>query len=420
MNAILALLFLLPLTTASGQTTRLLTAPGNQESESSCALSADARFVALASRATNLVPSDTNTREDVFVRDRALGTIERISIATGGAQGDGSSNSPSLDASGRYVVFQSEATNIDGGDANFGSDIFLRDRLLAITARVSVAHGGGPANDRSADPQISADGRFVAFWSYATDILPPGANTHGVTQVYLRDLLANTTQLVSSDSTDAPANGFSLSPAVSGDGHYVAFASAAPNLIPGDAGGGSYVWDRLTHTTIRADRNSSGAIGDGGAGRTSISWNGRWVAFSSTSTNLVPNDTNGWSDVFVRDLRAGTTACASLAGAATGDLTSDVPTISPSGRYVAFRSLATNLIVGDTNGLGDVYRRDMLTGAVERVSVSTAGAEGNDLSGAYQPAVSGDGRAVVFTSRASNLVAGDANGAADFFVRTLP
>ena len=202
----------------------------------------------------------------------------------------------------------------------------------------------------------------------------------------------------------AQGDGRSILPAISSDGRYVTFQSDAASLVAGDTNGVTdvFVHDRLTGTTERVSVDSAGAQGNGASSVPSISADGRYVAFLSDATNLVAGDTNGVSDVFVHDRTTGATERASVS---TGGTQSDggcgYVAISPDGRFVAFGSLAANLVSGDTNGTGDVFLRDRTTGTTERVSVTTGGAQGNNFSGS--PAVSADGRYVAFESRASNL-----------------
>ena len=204
---------------------------------SSPAISADGRFVAFVSFATNLVPGDSNGRGDVFVRDRLTQTTERVSVDSAGTEGNSGSDGPSISANGRFVVFWSDATNLVRGDTNGVADVFVRDRLTRTTERVSVDSAGNEGNGASglhshSEYSISADGRFVAFVSSATNLVP--GDTNGAADVFVHDRLTRTTERVSVDSAGNEANSSSFDPVISADGRFVAFSSAATNLVPGD------------------------------------------------------------------------------------------------------------------------------------------------------------------------------------------
>jgi Tol biopolymer transport system component len=376
----------------------------------------DGRFVAFNSVAPNLVPGDTDYFDDVFVRDRQNGTLERVSVSSSGVQGNDNSSLCTISADGRYVAFMSVASNLVPGDTNGTWDIFVRDRLTNTTERVSITSSGSQANAFSYDPSISADGRYVAFQSMAFNLVP--GDTNGAFDVFVRDRQLGTTERVSVDSSGLQADGASYAPRISADGRYVSFESAATNLVSGDTNGTDdiFVRDLLSGTTERVSVSFHGTQGNGLSYGPSISSDGRFVAFASLASNLVLGDTNNSRDVFVRDRSNGTTELVSVdSSGAQGDGDSDGASISADGRCVAFASTATNLVSGDTNGTSDVFLRDRQLGTTERVSVSSTGLEGNDYS--YFPSTAGDGRFVAFNSRASNLVAGDTNGYSDDFVR---
>src|SRR5216117_2839480 len=371
-SVILVLLTALWGRSADAQTTeRVSVASGGTEGNGaslSSALSADGRFVAFVSAATDLVAADTNGVSDVFVHDRQTGATERVSVASGGAQGNGSSGligfafPPALSADGRFVAFVSSATNLVAGDTNGATDVFVHDRQTGMTERVSVASDGTQANNVSSYPALSADGRFVAFESDATNLV--AGDTNGATDVFVHDRQTGATERVSVAS-----------------------------------GGGT-----------QGNRNSGGFFAF-----PALSADGRLVAFQSAATNLVADDTNGATDVFVHDRQKGTTERVSVAsGGSQGNGFNAGPVLSAAGRFVAFHSTATNLVAGDTNGATDVFVHDRQTGTTERVSVASGGTQGNDSSAG--PALSAAGLLVAFHSTASNLVAGDANRAYDVFV----
>jgi Tol biopolymer transport system component len=339
----------------------------------------------------------------------------RVSVSSAGAEGNNNSGSTSISADGRYVAFDSGASNLVPGDTNGRSDVFVHDRQTAATTRVSVSSAAAQGNDHSYAPSISADGRYVAFYSHATNLVP--GDTNATHDVFVHDRQTAATTRVSVSSAGAQANGGSDKPSISADGRYVAFESQASNLVAGDTNATEdvFVHDRQTGTTTRVSVSSAGAQGDGHSNAPSISADGRYVAFHSGATNLVPTDTNNWYDVFVHDRQSGTTTRVSVSSAGgQGNGTSRWASISADGRYVAFNSSASNLVPGDTNDAYDVFVHDRQMGSTTRVSVSSAGAEGNGES--EVPSISADGRYVGFESTAANLVPGDTNGYYDVFV----
>ncbi len=382
----------------------------------SASISADGRYVAFQSDATNLVGGDTNHVVDIFVHDRQSGATERVSVDSLGVQGNGESGSPSISADGRYVAFWSYARNLVSGDTDGWTDVFVHDRQSGTTERVSVDSLGAQGNESSYFPSISADGRYVAFWSSATNLV--GGDTNHAFDAFVHDSQSGTTERVSVDSLGAQGNAASYSPSISADGRYVAFWSYATNLVGGDTNGWSdvFVRDRQSGTSERVSVDSLGAEGNDGSHLPSISADGRYVTFYSFATNLVGGDTNGWSDVFVHDRQSGATERVSVDSlGAEGDEASYSSSISTDGRYVAFGSWASNLVGADTNAVVDTFVHDRQNGATERVSIHSLGTEGNGLS--WYPSMSADGRVVAFHSDATTLVGGDTNGTWDVFVR---
>jgi Tol biopolymer transport system component len=367
-------------------------------------ISADGRFVAFGSGASNLVAGDSNGADDVFVHDRVAGTTDRVSVSTGGAEGDNDSYIPSISADGRFVAFYGGASNLVAGDTNAYSDVFVHDRQTATTERVSLATGGWQADYGGLGPSISSDGRFVAFRSTATNLVAGHMNS--VYDVFVRDRQSGTTELVSVTTGGAEGNGNSDYCSIAGDGRFVAFLSGATNLVPGDTNNNPdiFVHDRQSATTVRASVASDGTQIDSYSAHPSISADGRFVAFQV------------WPDLFVRDLQGGTTEYVSVGlGGVPASSQSGDPSISPDGRFIAFWSWAINLVPGDTNWFADVFLRDRLLGTTERTSMTSSGAQANQTSG--PPSVTPDGRLVAFVSYASYLVAGDTNGRWDVFVR---
>jgi Tol biopolymer transport system component len=394
-----------------------LTSQGGQAVESRSepfAASVDGRYVAFTSAAPNLAPGDTNETWDVFLRDRRTGTTTRLSQSNAGVPSDSSNYGQSMSPDGRYVAFTSDATNLIPGDTNGAFDGYVHDRRTGRLSRVTLTNGDTEGDARSYAPAISADGRYVAFVSDATNLVR--GDTNGVADIFLRDRQAGTTVLVSGANADAPSD----APAVSDDGRYVAFTSESA-LVPGDTNGLAdvYVRDLRTNGIRRVNVSTTGAQANAFTVSPTMSADGRYVAFTSDAA-LVPGDTNGIADVYLRDLRAGTTVRVNLAdgGAqATGGV-SYGPMLSGDGRYVVFGSVATNLVAGDTNGVADVFVRDLRAGTTVRAGLAADGAQGNGES--YAGVITRDGGYVAFASAATNLVPGDTNGVTDAFLRRMP
>jgi hypothetical protein len=421
--ALLAGASLLPYTlqAQAGTTTRVSVSSGGVEGNdvsSGGQISADGRFVAFGSDATNLVVGDTNGVRDVFVHDRVGATTERLSISSAGVEADQLSQALAINADGRYVAFGSNATNLVPGDTNGCSDVFVRDRVAGTTERVSVSSAGAQAMGHSHGPAISSDGRFVAFYSHAANLVP--GDTNGVGDVFVHDRQTGTTERVSVSSAGVQGNDWSHVPAISGDGLVVVFPSAATNLIAGDTNGMNdvFVHNRVTGVTERVSVSTAGQQGNDDSWLASVDSDGRFVAFRSHATNLVGGDTNGVEDVFVRDRLNGTTERVSVSS--TGQQASGgsfSASISADGRYVLFFSSATDLVAGDTNAKYDVFLRDRLMSTTQRTSVSSTGQQANGHSNTeHLSGISADGRYVAFDSSASNLVSGDTNSDSDVFV----
>jgi Tol biopolymer transport system component len=378
------------------------------------AISADGRYAAFASGADNLVSDDTNTTYDIFVYDRRTDTIERVSVNASGTQGNDLSDEPAISADGRYVAFYSQATNLVAGDTNGCEDIFVCDRQADTIERVSMNASGTQGNAFSLSPAISADGRYVTFMSDATNLV--AGDTNAAWDIFVFDQMTDTIERVSISGGGTQGNAASNDAAISADGRYVAFDSYATNLVAGDtnAAWDIFVYDQQADTIERVSVSGSGIQGDDGSIIPSISSDGRYVAFESAATNLAPGDTNGISDIFVYDRQTDTIERVSVDGSGIqGNANSRDPAISSDGRYVTFMSDATNLAPGDTNGVSDIFVYDRQTGTIGRVSVDGSGIQGNG--GSRDPSISSDGRYVTFRSAASNLVAGDTNGWDDIF-----
>jgi Tol biopolymer transport system component len=374
----------------------------------------------------------------------ATGGTERISVSTGGGQANGASGvaswRPAISDDGNLVAFDSTATNLAPGATSGQDNVYLRSRSGSAIQLISATGTGGEANGPSSEPDLSGDGRYVAFHTNATNLVP-GGPAAGIV------VLDRVTHTITPVSVAGKKGVDGHDPSISDDGRYVAFESASPDLASGASGGKSgggsstgvaiagtissyvYVRDLVKQKTQLVSVNSAGKAA-GPSFDPVISANGRYVAFD-TGAPLVPDDTNGSPDVYVHDLQTGSIVRVSVdSSGRQGAGNYFAPSISGDGRYVAFDA-ATPLTADDTNGKQDVYVHDLVTGLTTRASVDTAGNQADGHSdnfslgdvqdgrlGAAGPQISGDGRYVAFVSAASNLVAGDTNtctsGDADF------
>jgi Tol biopolymer transport system component len=324
----------------------------------------------------------------------------RADLGAAGAQANGGVlEAPSISADGRWVAFASAATNLVPDDTNGYPDIFVRDRATGITKRVSVTDLGGQANGASSSPVISADGRWVAFTSYANNLGLGDLNAFtGGADVFLHDLVSGRTVRVSTAMLGLAPNGESDFPTISADGRYVGFDSTANNLVPDDTNshGDVFVWDRDTQKTVRASVAADGAEADAGSGLASISADGRRIAFISAADNLVDDDSNGYKDAFVKDLGTGGVLRVNVSSngkQAQGDA-QDV-TLSPDGSAVAFTT-AWPMTPDDLNFSPDVYRHDLMTN--QTTLLSRLGPDSGDVGYAYGASLDASGDQIVFTA----------------------
>lgn len=379
------------------------------------ALSEDGRYVAFVSRAADLVPGDGNGLEDVFLRDTAAGTTVRVSVATGGAEGNGFCRGCDVSDDGRFVVFVSAASNLAPGDTNGNRDVFLRDLALGTTALVSRALGGGTGNGISREPSISGDGSVVVFQSIASDLVP--GDTNAVDDVFAYDTATGALTPLSRGPGGALGSGESSRPHVSRDGAWAAFESAATNLGPADSSVRTdiYVAEISTGLVLRVE-GPSGELTSRSA-KPRISADGRFVAFESQATNLLPGGNPNGLHIARWDRLTGTIDVVSrdVLGAVAGGTSGDA-CVSSSGALVAFRSFESDLVPGDTNGAEDIFVRHVLEGWTERVSLSRAGDE-IAAGPARTPALSGNGRFTAFTTGSGDVIPGDNNGTVDVFRR---
>jgi Tol biopolymer transport system component len=413
------------------------------------AVSGDARFVAFQSQASNVVLGDTNGYPDTFVHDRQTGETTRVSVPnladqpTLGTQAYGYSTMPTLSADGRYVAFYSDASNLVLGDTNGYADIFVHDRETGETTRVSVPNLadqptlGTEANGATQEPSMSADGRFVAFYSPnsvtgTTSNLVLG-DTNDATDVFVHDReTGETTRVSVPNLADQPtlgsqANDDSYRAAISADGRFVAFSSWASNLVQADTNAlvDVFVYDRQTGATTRvnvpnlANQPTLGTEANDLSEGYPISADGRYVAFGSSASNLVLGDTNGYGDTFVHDRQTGETTRVSVPnladqptlGTEANNASGFAPVliialaISADGRFAAFHTHATNLVLGDTNGQSDIFVHDRGPSApVGGIAELPEVAQSSD-SGATLPGYSSAASASLYLPLAGGMVA---------------
>ena len=347
----------------------------------------------------------------------------RISVDSLGGQSNGLAGTASISADGRFVAFYGnrDANNLVAGDTNNCSDVFIHDRELGRTTRVSVDSLGVQGNADSWRTAISADGRCVAFLSQASNLVP--GDTNNLSDIFVHDRLTRPTTRVTVDSAGAQANsGHDNYPfSISGDGRLVTFTSRASNLVPGDTNNREdvFVHDIITGQTTRVSVSSSGVQGDSGSSHSSISADGMIVSFESLAGNFHSGTPNSYVEIFVHDRQTGQTSLISInSSGLAGNNPSSNSKVSADGSCVVFSSHASNLISGDTNDFIDVFVHDRRSGQTTRVSVNSNGGQQRSYSSNYlaKCAISSDGRYVAFESGADNLVPGDTNHVPDIFL----
>ncbi len=380
--------------------------PGNGDAIM-VSISKNGRYVAFQSKSSNLVAGDANGVDDVFLHDRATGVTTLVSQSTAGVQGNAASVSPRISADGRWIVFHSAANNLVAGDTNQKNDVFVHDRISGTTERVSLPDSSQVASQGNGDSwyaSISGDGNLVAFHSYANNLV--AGDSMAQTDVFLHDRSANTTIRLSVVG-GTEGNNASTYPVVSEDGSVVVFQSLATNLVPGDTNGRAdvYLYDVGTHALSLISRAQDGVtLGNLTSVQPTVSANGRYVAYQSSASNLVPGDSNNVTDIFVYDRSTGTLTLASVNDAGMiGNSASSDARISDDGRYVTFHSNARNLsTVADNNVTTDIFVRDLRDQKTYRVNLAPDLSEASG-GASTRPDISGSGRYVAYISKATNL-----------------
>jgi Tol biopolymer transport system component len=415
---VLALAVCLAGTVEAIEIERISVGPSGEEGDGASmmlGISKNGRYLAFQSWASNLVPGDTNDTQDVFLHDRKKDVMTRVSVSSEGVEGNGRSWAGGMSHNGRYVVFYSEATNLVPGDTNGVTDVFVHDRKKGRTTRVSVSSSGEAGDGASSWPTISGNGRYLAFTSAATNLVP--GDTNEANDIFVHDRKKGVTERVSVTSSGAQTSGFGSYIKMCRKGRYVCWRSRAPDLVPGDTNGVDdlFVRDRKKGTTERISVSSTGQEGDLASFIASVGPRGRYILFTSEATTLVPGDTNESIDVFVRDRKRGTTTRLSVGPTGEeGDSNCFHPNISPAGRYFAFVSWSTNLVPGVTNGLHDIYLFDRRRGVLTRASMTPGG---DQIDGdCWRPWLSKKAKYMAFDGFATNLVPGDTNGERDVFL----
>jgi Tol biopolymer transport system component len=377
-------------------------------------VSGDGDLVAFSTVAANLVASDSNEKSDIFVHRRSTGETSRLSLASDNAEANGDCGDPLISADGKVIVFTSFASNLGPTSPPLTRQVYSRaigDFNIQLRSRLTL--------DWAFSPAASSDGAVVAFDTAASSI--DDGDTNDLADVYATYGGRLLFSRISIGTDGVQGNGPSGDAAISADGSVLAFLSSASNLVAGDTNNAPDVFVRglLQRNLSRVSVSSSGEQGNGGSGEVAMSGDGKQVAFSSVASNLVTGDTNNVSDVFVHDLTTHQTVRVSVSSAGVqGNASSYSPSLSGDGRLVAFGSEASNLVAGDVAFAGDtnyedVFVHDLRTHTTVRVSVAPGGARANGAS--MSPAISANGRVVVFRSEAPNLVPGDTNGRSDAF-----
>ena len=399
-------------------------AQANQDSYEA-AINVDGSVIAFQSNASNLISDDTNNSGDIFVNDLNTGVVERVSLDEDGSElGNGQYNNSvrtSISDDGNRIAFQNYSLR------GF-SYVLVRDRTAATTTVVlPIAFvSNNPDREARQEPALSGDGRFVAFHSARNfqASLPESARpvdddnnrSHDIFVYDLDTQPTPPTERVSRDSAGVEGRADSFSASLSNDGRQVVFYSAADDLVGADdnLARDVFVKDRQTGAIERVSVSSAGLEGNGESQQGMISGSGQYVVFRSRASNLIAGDSNNHWDIFFHDRSTSITERVSVASDGTeANHSSFSPALSDDGRYVVFRSNATNLVADDTNQRFDIFVHDRSTGETARVNLATGGSQANNHS--YRPDISGDGNWIVFESDATNLVAGDTNRARDIF-----
>lgn len=386
-------------------------------------VSRNGQIVVFDSYASNLIPSDVGNNIGlnwhVYAKQRLDGSIHQLSVAIEGGSANGKSTEPRISADGHFVVFTSAASNLVAGDTNLQDDVFVRDLLRSVTSRVSVGSAGQQADGTSEKPDISADGRYIVFQSSATNLSTLDDNSEW--DVYVYDRETSQTRLLSINPSQTVGNGASTEAKITPDGSHVVFSSLADNLVAADTNTVKdvFVVNTLTGHIQRVSRNTQGEQANKASDSGSVNAEGTLIAFRSEATNLSTIPTGNQPQVYLRDRVQNTTELVSIsnAGVAANKSIFSGTVMSADGRFVGFYTSADNLHIEDNNNAWDVYLRDRLDANTRLVSVNSAGRPGDGSS--FVPAMSETGQYISFGSNATSLVADDTNNTWDVFLHVL-
>jgi Tol biopolymer transport system component len=373
-------------------------------------VSGEGRFVAFTSQARITRGLGDLAFRQVFVRDVMTGRNVLVSRARGGGAGNGHSGWASISADGTRIVFVSGATNLVGGDTNGITDVFLYDTTTGVTRLLSRAPNGNAANGASKLAYISADGTSVAYTSSATNIVR-GSGELGLDNVFLHRIGAGTTELVTKAPDGTASNYYSVVGSVSADGDLVSYRSGADNLVHDDTNGSDdvFLYNASTRTNLLISRTPDGAPANANSGTNMISGDGTRVVYYSYASNLTAHDDTFLADIFLYDVASGTTSLISRGrNGGPGNRDSYYPSISGDGDVIAYTSLASNIVGDDANKNTDIFVHDVSAGSTRLISRAPDGSPATELSD--RAAVSLDGTHVGYESRANNLVVGDRDG----------
>ncbi|GAA4004577.1 cadherin domain-containing protein [Sphingomonas humi] len=379
------------------------------------AISGDGTKVAFQSLATNLVSGDTNNFEDIYVRNLLTGAIERATTSSSGVQANNRSYHQKISYDGSKVFFTSDASNLVAGDTNARADVFIKDLATGAVTRLSTTAAGLQGNGLTFLNAISADAKFAILQSLSTNWLTTDVNGTGA-DLWIKNVATGELKLVSANAAGEQGNGFAGIGAVSADGRYVTFGSSSTNLVPGDTNGASDAFIKDMQTGAITRITNGGVELDGLAAPLAISGDGQKVAFVSRAASLGNTDLK--SDLFIFDVASGTiTPVRTAAGDEQNGQIDNTPFFTADGSHLFFQSSASNWVAGDTNGATDIFMLDVASGVVSLLSRTLDGTQGNADS--YGVSVSADGSRIAFGSQATNLVAGDSDPQSDVFVLTF-
>ena len=381
-------------------------------------VSDDGRYVVFYAAAEDLVPDDTNGMLDIFVHDRFTNETTRVSISSDGEQANGQSAFPTISGDGRIVAFHSSADNLVTDDRNSETDMFAHDRETGFTVRVSVDSKGKQSNENSSFGAVSGNGQYVVFQT-AAQLSDDDVNN--TSDIYMHDLLSRETVRVSVGTGGFQLHGASVDAAISYYGEYVAFSSLADNVDPIDIDNryDIYVRDILSDETVLVSPSSSNdQSADEDCELPVISADGQKIAFISEATNLIEGEQLGIKYAFLYDRTKNLMRLMSRNYCGEpGDQRTDTVAITPDGQWVVFYSAAQNLVPGGSWPLRNIFLRNTDTNQILEVSEASDGSPADGDS--FDPALSNDGHIVVFSSVADNLVEDDMNDTHDIFAHEL-